>query len=92
MKLGLSRRTLAQESERGDDDANSEKDINVHTEKVQFEDDDSGPKRFILKMEFPFSSELKRMSMIYLDRENEKQAFVVIKGAVSFFQNLLLVV
>lgn len=41
------------------------------------------PKRFELKAEFPFSSDLKRMSMIYLDQELEGRALVVIKGAVS---------
>ncbi|KAH9482925.1 Calcium-transporting ATPase 3 [Psilocybe cubensis] len=39
------------------------------------------PKRFELKAEFPFSSDLKRMSMIYLDQELDGQALVVIKGA-----------
>ncbi|PPQ92400.1 hypothetical protein CVT25_008750 [Psilocybe cyanescens] len=37
--------------------------------------------RFELKAEFPFSSDLKRMSMIYLDKELEGQALILIKGA-----------
>ncbi|KAF9569016.1 sodium transport ATPase [Agrocybe pediades] len=41
------------------------------------------PKRFELKAEFPFSSELKRMTTIYLDRENEGLAIIYIKGAAE---------
>lgn len=41
------------------------------------------PKRFELKAEFPFSSELKRMTTVYTDKENEDYALVLIKGAVS---------
>jgi len=41
-------------------------------------------KRFEMKAEFPFSSELKRMTTIYLDKQTN-QAIVLIKGAVSIF-------
>lgn len=55
-------------------------------EKIKFSDDDEKQKerRFEMKSEFPFSSELKRMSTIYLDSEHPDQALVIIKGAVSF--------
>jgi P-type Na+/K+ transporter len=43
-------------------------------------------KRFWLKTEFPFDSSLKRMSMIYLDRETPGEALGLLKGAVSFLQ------
>ncbi|KAF9476056.1 sodium transport ATPase [Pholiota conissans] len=39
------------------------------------------PKRFRLLTEFPFSSELKRMSMIYSDTERPDTALVLVKGA-----------
>lgn len=44
------------------------------------------PKReklFDLKVEFPFSSELKRMTTIYEDKVHNDTALVLIKGAVS---------
>ncbi|KAF8992359.1 sodium transport ATPase [Cyathus striatus] len=41
------------------------------------------PKRFELRAEFPFSSELKRMTTIYFDRESKDQALCLIKGAVE---------
>jgi magnesium-transporting ATPase (P-type) len=40
------------------------------------------PARFVLKSEFPFSSDLKRMTTIYTDKEDEDSALVLIKGAV----------
>lgn len=43
---------------------------------------DSKPKRFDLRVEFPFSSEVKMMSTIYFDKENSESALVLIKGAV----------
>lgn len=53
-------------------------------ERVHFGDKpkEKKPKRFELKAEFPFSSELKRMTTVYLDKENEDYALVLIKGAV----------
>lgn len=41
--------------------------------------------RFELKAEFPFSSELKRMTTIYTDKEDPENAYILIKGAVSVF-------
>ncbi|KAG6861634.1 hypothetical protein C0995_014073 [Termitomyces sp. Mi166 len=42
----------------------------------------SKSKRYVLKAEFPFSSELKRMTMIYWDNE-EKHNICLIKGAIE---------
>ncbi|KAL1676907.1 hypothetical protein EV122DRAFT_291519 [Schizophyllum commune] len=39
--------------------------------------------RFTLKLEFPFSSSVKKMSTIYYDREQDKYAVVMLKGAVE---------
>jgi magnesium-transporting ATPase (P-type) len=39
-------------------------------------------KRYQLKLEFPFSSELKRMTTVYVDRQTG-EGLVLIKGAVS---------
>ena len=58
-------------------------------DKVRFEKTDRDlPKRYEAKIEFPFSSDLKRMTTVYLDKEasNPKEnALVLIKGAVSHF-------
>ena len=42
------------------------------------------PKRFVLKEEFPFDSDVKRMSMVYVDRETsgDDRVVVFLKGAV----------
>lgn len=47
-------------------------------------------KRFKLQAEFPFSSSIKRMSMIYLDEENPSVAVVMMKGAVCVFSSSLI--
>lgn len=39
-------------------------------------------KRYDLKVEFPFSSELKRMTTIYIDLKHDDHGEVFIKGAV----------
>ena len=50
---------------------------------VTFPDEEKEvPKRYTLAVEFPFSSELKRMTTIYFDTEG-KGALCIIKGAVS---------
>ncbi|TFK43621.1 sodium transport ATPase [Crucibulum laeve] len=49
-------------------------------EKVKVKD--KKQKRYDLQAEFPFSSELKRMTTVYLDRENS-QAVILTKGAVE---------
>ncbi|KAF8897450.1 sodium transport ATPase [Infundibulicybe gibba] len=46
-------------------------------------EDNNAVKRFDLKAEFPFSSELKRMSTIYIDKESNHQGLCLIKGAVE---------
>ncbi|KAG6863997.1 hypothetical protein C0991_001266 [Blastosporella zonata] len=73
MKLGLGRTTLTRDSM--DENELIEKDIDV-------EEQGSMPKRFELKLEHPFSSELKRMSTIYWDNE-EKQTICLIKCAME---------
>lgn len=40
-------------------------------------------RRYKLIIEFPFDSELKRMSVIYADRERPNENLVLLKGAVS---------
>ena len=57
--------------------------IEDKSEKPHFLEEKKPPKRFNLKIEFPFSSELKRMTTIYLDQDNEGQAVVLTKGAVG---------
>ncbi|KJA23837.1 hypothetical protein HYPSUDRAFT_65955 [Hypholoma sublateritium FD-334 SS-4] len=44
---------------------------------------DAAPKRFELRVEFPFSSEVKMMSTIYFDKERPEEALVLIKGAAE---------
>ena len=62
-------------------------DSDMQDEKVHFDraDDEEtrAAKRFTLKLEFPFSSSVKKMSTIYYDREQDKYAVVMLKGAVS---------
>jgi magnesium-transporting ATPase (P-type) len=58
-----------------------EKREKVRFEGVEEEAEVLKEKRFDLKIEFPFSTELKRMTMIYVDKEIG-QAVVLIKGAV----------
>jgi len=98
-KLHLARHTLtdsgSSEQEQEAEEANSL--LETHKVKSQdFSEKVEGPnskekqssKRFWLKTEFPFDSTLKRMSMIYLDRETPGEALGLLKGAVSTFQNV----
>lgn len=85
-KLGLGRPTLTMDSLEPE---NTRKpalgQVIEETEKVTFADEDkhqSQHKRFELKAEFPFSSELKRMSTVYVDTQETNQAICLIKGAV----------
>jgi P-type Na+/K+ transporter len=59
---------------------------------VRFENTEKDtPKRYEPKIEFPFSSDLKRMTTIYLDKEaaNPKEnALILIKGAVSCLSSI----
>ncbi|TRM60619.1 hypothetical protein BD626DRAFT_549599 [Schizophyllum amplum] len=45
--------------------------------------DPTESRRFSLKVEFPFSSTVKKMSTVYFDREQDKYAVVMLKGAVE---------
>lgn len=87
-KLGLGRPSLVSSP-----DTQEGKPRPVHNgnigdeEKKMFLDTDRNEvvssKRFELKVEFPFSSEFKRMSTIYVDKTSPEIALVLIKGAVS---------
>ncbi|THU82747.1 sodium transport ATPase [Dendrothele bispora CBS 962.96] len=62
-------------------------DEDVDDEK-QYWDDASFPssrssKRFRLKTEYPFDSSLKRMSTVYIDKENPDYPLLLLKGAVE---------
>ncbi|KAG6829048.1 hypothetical protein H0H92_005879 [Tricholoma furcatifolium] len=74
-KLGLGRPTLTREAESSDE-------IVEEAEKSSTESQSYHPKRFELRVEFPFSSELKRMSTIYWDNV-EKKYICLIKGATE---------
>lgn len=97
MKLGLGRTTLTDDSTIPEEDTGKpalgevieepqepvdhavpEKRTDfAYTKKSKVED-----KRYQMMVEFPFSSELKRMTTIYLDKKTG-QGVVLIKGAVS---------
>ncbi|KAF8660097.1 hypothetical protein AX16_001655 [Volvariella volvacea WC 439] len=85
-KLGLGRPSLTFDTEPAE---NSKRPFRINPqgerERVAFEDEKEPPKpkRFELKTEFPFSSELKRMSTIYVDSEGTNLAVCYIKGAVE---------
>ncbi|KAJ3511996.1 hypothetical protein NLJ89_g3776 [Agrocybe chaxingu] len=89
-KLNLGRASLTSSSLTGGDEKmgqpamgpiieNEEKGDRVH-----FNDETSKAlKRFEAVAEYPFSSELKRMTVIYRDNEHPDGALVLIKGAVE---------
>ncbi|KAF8994727.1 sodium transport ATPase [Cyathus striatus] len=53
-------------------------------DRVKFADQEvKAVRRFELKAEFPFSSELKKMTTIYLDKESKGQAICFTKGAIE---------
>ncbi|KAF8639443.1 hypothetical protein AX16_010298 [Volvariella volvacea WC 439] len=86
-KLGLGRPSLTFDSEPAE---NSRRPFRINPqgerERIVFDDEKkepSKPKRFELKTEFPFSSELKRMTTIYVDSEGTNLAVSFIKGAVE---------
>jgi len=85
-KLGLGRASLTSDVFEPDEKRGRPALGQIIEEKVRFEDEKSTQKsslkRFELKVEYPFSSELKRMTTIYYDTEDEEQALVLIKGAV----------
>lgn len=93
MKLGLGRSKLTQDvleqeaTPRPAMDEGVPSDENKSEDKVRFDKTDKDlPKRYEPKAEFPFSSELKRMTTIYVDKEASdanKNALVLIKGAAE---------
>lgn len=61
-----------------------EKAAEREREKVHFDvSKASAKKRYEIIQEFPFSSEVKRMTTIYHDDEHPENALILIKGAVS---------
>ncbi|KAF9457771.1 sodium transport ATPase, partial [Collybia nuda] len=87
-KLGLGRPSLTSDSLEPTETRRPAlgKIIESEKDRVTFADEEKKSakrKRYELKAEFPFSSELKRMSTIYLDTDNDNQAVCFIKGAVE---------
>jgi Na+-exporting ATPase len=79
-KLGLERPSLV--VDRQDEAAGTVTD--AEKPEVHFhEKQTKGSQRYTLRTEFLFSSDVKRMTMIYADKEDEAQAICVTKGAVS---------
>ncbi|KAG5641781.1 hypothetical protein DXG03_004257 [Asterophora parasitica] len=84
-KLGLGRPTLTSDAlDQEPAHRSALGPIVEEKEKVRFDDEkkDKRQKRYELKAEFPFSSELKRMSTIYIDSK-DNVAICLIKGAVE---------
>lgn len=87
-KLKLGRPSLSKDAVELDDNRLRPalgKIIEDGRERIKFAGDDEKVKerRFELKLEFPFSSELKRMSTIYSDVEHPNQSLIITKGAVE---------
>ncbi len=83
-KLGMGRPTLTPD----EDEAATVIEETVYDEKggsTVNEEDKNGGFRFQLQVEFPFSSETKKMSTIYLDHDNPGSSICLTKGAVSLF-------
>ncbi|KAF8884255.1 hypothetical protein CPB85DRAFT_1378183 [Mucidula mucida] len=81
-KLGMGRPTLTPD----EDEAATVIEETVYDEKggsTVNEEDKNGGFRFQLQVEFPFSSETKKMSTIYLDHDNPGSSICLTKGAVE---------
>ncbi|KAF9050855.1 potassium/sodium eff [Hymenopellis radicata] len=80
-KLGMGRPTLTPD----EDEAATVIEETVCDEKGQssIDEDKNGGFRFQLQVEFPFSSETKKMSTIYLDHDNPGSSICLTKGAVE---------
>lgn len=71
-----------------DKETAAEKERGREREKVHFDSSKaSAKKRYEIIQEFPFSSEVKRMTTIYHDDEHPENALILIKGAVSVVFN-----
>ncbi|GLB44749.1 putative cation transport ATPase (P-type) (TC 3.A.3) family protein [Lyophyllum shimeji] len=84
-KLGLGRSSLTADSLEPEQTGRPALGRIIEERKVTFGDDEKRRlrrKRFELKAEFPFSSELKRMTTVYWDAE-DSQAICVTKGAIE---------
>ncbi|KAF6762702.1 sodium transport ATPase [Ephemerocybe angulata] len=91
-KLGLGRADLTGEGPEAEDRPRPamgkviDYGVPEHERDVKFTDDQDKKKkekRFDLKVEFPFSSDLKRMTTIYEDKWDSQFALVLIKGAAE---------
>ncbi|KAJ7148450.1 hypothetical protein C8R43DRAFT_925709 [Mycena crocata] len=84
-KLGMGRSTLTPDEDEAVTivSSHSSDDEKPPLVPVNIEDDDNGGFRFQLMVEFPFSSDTKKMSTIYFDHENPGKSICYIKGAVE---------
>ncbi|PPQ72985.1 hypothetical protein CVT24_000298 [Panaeolus cyanescens] len=86
-KLGLGRNTLTADGATPEGTSGRPalgRIISNEKEAVKFDDEKpKNNKRFALIQEFPFSSEIKKMTTIYHDNENPEEAIVLTKGAVE---------
>lgn len=84
-KLGMGRTSLTPD----EDEATTIIDDSVSDRKTAgstLGDDKDDAFRFHIQHEFPFSSETKKMSTIYYDRETPGQSVCLTKGAVSIYK------
>ncbi|KAJ8487856.1 hypothetical protein ONZ45_g14181 [Pleurotus djamor] len=79
-KLGLGRPSLVTPESKPSSQAAP---ANPQSEKVSGDAESSPSGQYTLITEFPFSSELKRMTSIYADTENTESVVCLIKGAVE---------
>ena len=84
-KLGLGRSGLTSDAMHSEAPTRPHalgKVISSDPEKPEIPETKQADKRYELKAEFPFSSELKRMSTVYFDKTRPDEAIILIKGAV----------
>lgn len=83
-KLGMGRPTLTPDEDEAvtiiDDNSSDEKGVVIES---VYGKDQNGGFRFQPQVEFPFSSESKKMSTIYMDHDKPGQSICLTKGAVS---------
>ncbi|KAF4564451.1 hypothetical protein EYR36_002385 [Pleurotus pulmonarius] len=71
------------EKSQSDSSSDSSSQDNDNDTKVSIATMDDEPRRYSLLAEFPFSSELKRMTTIYADKEDSSRVVCFTKGAVE---------
>jgi magnesium-transporting ATPase (P-type) len=85
-KLGMGRPTLTPDEDEAVTIVSSHSsDEKEPPAPVNIEDDDNNGFRFQLMLEFPFSSDTKKMSTIYFDHENPGKSICYTKGAVCCY-------